>query len=53
MVLLNTYPAKGPAMGREDAFFHYLPVNEETIRVGNVRDRGGSRGDPAGRTLSA
>ena len=34
MVLLNGAPWKVPAMGREDAFFHYLPVNEETIRWG-------------------
>jgi AraC-like DNA-binding protein len=34
MVLVNGMPWKGPAMGREDAFFHYLPVNEETIRWG-------------------
>jgi AraC-like DNA-binding protein len=34
MVLVNAIPWKGPAMGREDAFFHYLPVNVDTSTCG-------------------
>ena len=34
MVLLSTASGKGPAMDHADAFFHYLPVNEETRACG-------------------
>src|SRR3989337_2464517 len=34
MILLQSMPEKGPAMCAQDAFFHYLPVNEETMSSG-------------------
>jgi len=55
MVLLNATPWKAPAMGREDAFFHYLPVNDETATsgvyvtgAGRVTIRPGESYPPAG-----
>jgi transcriptional regulator GlxA family with amidase domain len=33
-MLLTASRSKGPAMDREDAFFHYRPINEETIPRG-------------------
>ena len=34
MILLSSTVRKDPAMAREDTFFHYLPVNEETMSWG-------------------
>jgi AraC-like DNA-binding protein len=34
MILLSHTVRKDPAMSREDTFFHYLPVNEETMSWG-------------------
>src|SRR5215204_765648 len=34
MILLPSTQRKDPAMSREDAFFHYLPVSEETMSSG-------------------
>jgi AraC-like DNA-binding protein len=34
MILLSPTVRKDPAMSREDMFFHYLPVNEETTSWG-------------------
>ena len=34
MILLSSTVRKDPAMSREDTFFHYLPVNEETMSWG-------------------
>jgi AraC-like DNA-binding protein len=34
MILLSPTVRKDPAMSREDTFFHYLPVNEETMSWG-------------------
>jgi AraC-like DNA-binding protein len=34
MILLSPTVRKDPAMSREDTFFHYLPVNEETTSWG-------------------
>jgi AraC-like DNA-binding protein len=57
MVLINAngMNGKGPAMSREDAFFHYLPVNEETVTrglyvtgAGRVTIQPGERYPPSG-----
>src|SRR5262245_19982941 len=34
MILLPSTVRKDPAMSREETFFHYLPVNEETMSWG-------------------
>jgi len=34
MVLLSPQRPKGPAMGGQDTFFHYLPVSEQTMQWG-------------------
>jgi transcriptional regulator GlxA family with amidase domain len=38
MELLSASPSKGPAMDREDASFHCLPINEKTIQLGTSVD---------------
>ena len=34
MILLSSTVRKDSTMSREDTFFHYLPVNEETMSWG-------------------